>query len=115
MRRARVARRKVGEAGQAGRRIVGTLYRRTRTGRDRKRAQRAEVRFDELAGCLRTPVGGSSRQTIFLVKGAAIRSRVPSPRETARLAVRFLAANLLETLLGAPEKRATRLVGMRDV
>jgi DNA (cytosine-5)-methyltransferase 1 len=49
------------------------------------RAQRAEVRFDEIAGCLRTPGGGSSRQTIIVVHGNKVRSRLLSPREAARL------------------------------
>ena len=42
---------------------VGALYRRTRMEKG-ERVQRAEVRFDGLAGCLRTPGGGSSRQFI---------------------------------------------------
>lgn len=60
--------------------MVGTIYRRTRNGQ-----QRAEVRFDGLAGCLRTPGGGSSRQTIIVVQGEEIRSRLLSAREAARL------------------------------
>jgi DNA (cytosine-5)-methyltransferase 1 len=60
--------------------VVGTIYRRTRNGH-----QRAEVRFDGLAGCLRTPGGGSSRQTIIVVKGDSVRSRLLSAREAARL------------------------------
>lgn len=73
-------RRKVMEAQSSGRLKVGTIYKRTRLG-----VQRAEVRFDGIAGCLRTPGGGSSRQTIILVKGGEIRSRLISPREAARL------------------------------
>ena len=76
---------KVEAARGAGRRMVGALYRRTRTGEDGTRRQRAEVRFDDLAGCLRTPAGGSSRQTILVVDGERIRSRLISARETARL------------------------------
>ncbi|MFV0474811.1 MAG: DNA cytosine methyltransferase, partial [Pikeienuella sp.] len=45
----------------------------------------AEVRFDGLAGCLRTPAGGSSRQILLMVEGPRIRSRLLTPRETARL------------------------------
>ncbi|MEG1453855.1 DNA cytosine methyltransferase, partial [Brevundimonas sp.] len=41
--------------------------------------------FDDVAGCLRTPSGGSSRQIIMVVDGRRIRSRLISPRETARL------------------------------
>ena len=47
--------------------------------------QRAEARFDEIAGCLRTPAGGSSRQIVLIVEGRSLRSRLMSARETARL------------------------------
>jgi DNA (cytosine-5)-methyltransferase 1 len=73
-------RRKVLAAQKSGSIQVGTIYKRTRNG-----AQRAEVRFDGVAGCLRTPGGGSSRQTIMVVNGAKIKSRLISPREAARL------------------------------
>jgi DNA (cytosine-5)-methyltransferase 1 len=49
------------------------------------KVQRAEIRFDDVAGCLRTPAGGSSRQTIMLIDGKKVRSRLLSPREAARL------------------------------
>ncbi len=75
-----VNRRKILQAQQAGRLKVGALYRRTRNGE-----QRAEVRFDGVSGCLRTPGGGSSRQTIMIVNGSLIRSRLLSAREAARL------------------------------
>ncbi|WP_223564817.1 DNA cytosine methyltransferase [Agrobacterium tumefaciens] len=75
---------KVEAAKRAGRRMVGTVYRRTRV-EDGVKHQRAEVRFDDLAGCLRTPSGGSSRQLIVVVDGNRIRSRLISSRETARL------------------------------
>lgn len=75
---------KVDQARRAGRRMVGTVYRRTRTENGVK-VQRAEVRFDDIAGCLRTPGGGSSRQILLVVEGERIRSRLISPRETARL------------------------------
>ena len=68
-----------------GRRMVGTVYRRTRTDTEGRKHQRAEVRFDDVAGCLRTPGGGSSRQTIMVVEGQSVRSRLISARETARL------------------------------
>ena len=58
----------------------GFLYKRVRNG-----VQRAEVRFDGVAGCLRTPHGGSSRQTVLTVNGASVNSRLLSPREAARL------------------------------
>ena len=76
---------KVTAAKRAGRRMVGTIYKRTRVNENGLKVQRAEVRFDEIAGCLRTPAGGSSRQTIMVVDGALVRSRLISARETARL------------------------------
>ncbi len=120
---------KVEAAKNAGRRMVGTIYRRTRAdGPNGEKMQRAEVRFDDVAGCLRTPSGGSSRQTIMVVDGKRVRSRLLSPREAARLmglpdtyqlpknyneayhlagdgvavpVVRFLTEHLLEPLLAA--------------
>ena len=80
-----VNREKVREAQRANRRIVGTVYRRTRPNGKGRKIQRAEVRFDGISGCLRTPAGGSSRQTILVVEGRSIRSRLLSPREAARL------------------------------
>ena len=76
---------KLRQAQAHGERIVGTLYRRTRPDEHGVNRQRAEIRFDQVSGCLRTPVGGSSRQTIVVVEGALIRSRLLSPREAARL------------------------------
>ncbi len=76
---------KVQAAKRAGRRMVGGVYRRTRLDETGKKVQRAEVRFDDVAGCLRTPAGGSSRQIILVVDGHRIRSRLISARETARL------------------------------
>jgi DNA (cytosine-5)-methyltransferase 1 len=122
---------KVEAAKRAGRRMVGAISFRMRprpgeadvTG---QRVQRAEVRFDDVAGCLRVPSGGSSRQTIMIVDGDKICSRLLSEREAARLmglsddyrlpddyndayalcgdgvcvpVVRFLAERLLEPLL----------------
>lgn len=78
-------RRKVELASRAGHRAVGTIYRRTRPDEDGVKRQRAEVRFDGVAGCLRTPGGGSSRQTILVVEGERVRSRLLSSREAARL------------------------------
>lgn len=72
--------RKVEQAQQLNRRIVGFIYRRTRYGK-----QRAEVRFDGVAGCLRTASGGSSRQIVIEVNGPKVRTRLLSPREAARL------------------------------
>jgi len=63
-----------------GGRSVGAVFRRVRAG-----GQRAEVRFDGLAGCLRTPRGGSSRQLLLVVDNGVVRSRLLAPREAARL------------------------------
>ena len=54
---------------RTGRWMVGSFYRRTRTDDEGAKVQRAEIRFDGIAGCLRTPAGGSSRQNIMIVKG----------------------------------------------
>lgn len=71
-------------AAARGDRAVGAIYRRMRIERGR-RVQRAEVRFDGMAGCLRTPRGGSSRQVIVVVEDGRVRTRLLSPREAARL------------------------------
>jgi DNA (cytosine-5)-methyltransferase 1 len=76
---------KLDEAQGMGRRMVGAVYKRTRVDEVGRKAQRAEIRFDDIAGCLRTPAGGSSRQVIVVVDGKHVRSRLISPRETARL------------------------------
>jgi DNA (cytosine-5)-methyltransferase 1 len=75
---------KVQTAKASNTRMVGGVYKRTRWSQGVK-VQRAEVRFDNVAGCLRTPAGGSSRQLILLVEGQKVRSRLISTRETARL------------------------------
>ena len=67
-----------------GERVVGAVYRRMRVEAGVK-VQRAEVRFDGVAGCLRTPRGGSSRQVIVAVEAGQVRTRLLSPREAARL------------------------------
>ena len=59
---------------------VGFIYKRIR-----EKVQRAEVRFDGVAGCLRTPEGGSSRQIVLSLDNGHVRSRLLSPREAARL------------------------------
>ena len=76
---------KIRWAVETSSRIVGGLYRRTRRDENDQPIQRAEVRFDDVAGCLRTPAGGSSRQTLIIVEGGKVRSRLISGRETARL------------------------------
>jgi DNA (cytosine-5)-methyltransferase 1 len=113
-------------ARDRGEHAVGAIFRRTRTELG-ERVQRAEVRFDGLAGCLRTPGGGSSRQAICVVDEGRVRTRLITAREAARLmglpdsyslpkaatsalhvtgdgvavpVVRWLAQELLEPLLG---------------
>jgi DNA (cytosine-5)-methyltransferase 1 len=77
---------------------VGTVYRRCRYD-----MMRAEVRFDNLAGCLRTPRGGSARQIVMVIDNGRVRFRWMSPREYARLqgAPDFtLAPNTIQSLFG---------------
>ena len=57
-----------------------TAYRRTRGG-----AAVWEVRSDDIAGCLRTARGGSSRQAIVEIGPDGLRARWMTPREYARL------------------------------
>lgn len=79
-----INRRKVEAVKALGCRAVGAVYKRTRV-EDGIKHQRAEIRFDDVAGCLRTPAGGSSRQVIVVADGGKIKSRLISARETARL------------------------------
>jgi len=117
----------------SGRREVGAVFRRIRVEHG-ERVQRAEARFDGIAGCLRTPAGGSSRQILMFVDGGQVRSRLLNPREAARLmgvgddypipasqtaalhlfgdgvcvpVVRWLADHLLTPLAGAGAARKT--------
>ena len=53
--------------------------------RIRKGKQVLELRFDDIAGCLRTPTGGSSRQYLVIKHGNQWKTRILSPREAARL------------------------------
>lgn len=57
-----------------------TFYRRRRHGQ-----QRAEVRRDDVAGCLRTAIGGSSKQSVLKAGRGTIKMRTMTPREYARL------------------------------
>jgi DNA (cytosine-5)-methyltransferase 1 len=61
-------------------------YKRRRNG-----IQVLELRFDGIAGCLRTPEGGSSRQLLVLWKDGSYCTRLLTVREAARL-------------MGAPEE-----------
>lgn len=64
---------------------IATVYKRGRPGRKGKISQRAELRDDGIAGCLRTPSGGSSRQTIIISENGTLGARLLSSREIARL------------------------------
>lgn len=79
------SRRKLQEQMQSGRCAVGTGYRRTRPDESGRKRQRLEVRFDGVAGCLRTPGGGSSRQLVLIVEDGEVRTRLMTVRECARL------------------------------
>ncbi len=57
-----------------------TGYRRTRRG-----AVQLELRFDGIAGCLRTPEGGSSKQYLVVKQKGETHARLLTVRETARL------------------------------
>lgn len=57
-----------------------TFFRRRRNG-----GQRAEVRHDEVAGCLRTAVGGSATQFLIQAGQGTVKMRAMTPREYARL------------------------------
>jgi DNA (cytosine-5)-methyltransferase 1 len=67
-----------------GERVTAPVYRRVRSVGGTK-VQRAELRLDGLAGCLRTPGGGSSRQLLVICDHGQTRSRWLTPREGARL------------------------------
>ncbi len=58
----------------------GTVFRRTRAGKSM-----AELRTDGIAGCLRTPRGGSGRQILFQAGFGKYMVRLITPREAARL------------------------------
>ena len=121
-------RRRLDAARASGERVVAAVYRRIRVENGVK-VQRAELRLDGRAGCLRTPAGGSSRQFLLIAEGEAVRSRRLTAREGARLmglddsyhlpkgeteafhligdgvaapVVRFLAEQLIEPLLAGP-------------
>ncbi len=128
---------KLDKAKRMGRPVVGGVYKRTRSDGYGRKVQRAEIRFDNVSGCLRTPAGGSSRQVILIVDGQSIRARLISARETARLmglhdsyklpqnyneayhltgdgvvvpVVRHLAKYILEPILDCAEKAKTKTI-----
>ena len=66
-------------------RLSGTTEWRTAYRRTRRGTAVWEVRSDEIAGCLRTARGGSSRQAVVEVGPEGLRARWMTPREYARL------------------------------
>ena len=131
---------KLEEAKRTGQRQVGAFYKRMRPDEDGRdvsgeRTQRLEVRFDDVAGCLRKgSTGGSSVQNLMIADGATVRSRRLSAREAARLmglpdtyklpsdyvaaydlmgdgvavpAVRYLAEHILEPIIEAATQQAS--------
>jgi len=60
--------------------FYGTVYRRMRAG-----SPKAELRTDGIAGCLRTPKGGSSKQILVKMGYNRFMVRFMTPREYARL------------------------------
>lgn len=59
---------------------AATAFRRMRDGRPR-----IELRTDGVAGCLRTPKGGSAKQIVVIASKHGVRARLLTPRECARL------------------------------
>jgi DNA (cytosine-5)-methyltransferase 1 len=117
---------------RSGARRAGAGFRRMRTANG-KSVQRFEARFDGIAGCLRTPAGGSSRQILIAMDKGNVRTRLLNPVEAARLmglpedyrlptstaaalklcgdgvsvpAVRWLAENILEPALEKQRAKA---------
>ncbi len=62
-----------------------TAFRRVRLQPDGKKRSMAELRTDGIAGCLRTPKGGSGRQILFKAGYGRFSVRLVSPHECARL------------------------------
>jgi len=121
------------EAALADRRwMAGAVFRRIRE-ENGERVQRAEIRYDGMAGCLRTPAGGSSKQLLLVTENGRARLRPLLAREAARLmgceesyrlpanetaalkvlgdgvsvpAVRWLGENLLAPLVGGMPAKA---------
>jgi len=76
----------------------GTVFRRVRNSKSM-----AELRVDGLAGCLRTPRGGSGRQILFKAGKGKYFARLLTPRECARLMGAdeyFIEAGLNQALFG---------------
>jgi len=63
----------------------GTVFRRVRKQPDGSKRSMGELRSDGIAGCLRTPKGGSGRQILFKAGFGKYAARLLTPRECARL------------------------------
>ncbi len=63
----------------------GTVFRRVRQQADGTKRSMGELRTDGIAGCLRTPKGGSGRQILFKAGYGRFSARLLTPRECARL------------------------------
>lgn len=70
----------IDELLKTGKRFVTTAYRRKRNG-----STKLEVRFDGIAGCLRTPRGGSARQIVVVIDDGKLKLRWMSAIEYGRL------------------------------
>jgi len=87
----------------------GTVFRRMRNGRSM-----AELRTDGIAGCLRTPRGGSGRQIVFKAGKGKYFARLLTPREAARLmgADRFrISVSLNRALFGFGDAVCVPVIG----
>lgn len=62
-----------------------TVFRRVRMQANGKKRSMGELRTDGIAGCLRTPKGGSGRQILFKAGYGRYAARLLTPRECARL------------------------------
>lgn len=76
----KVHRERVAELVRGDATVYRTFFRRRRNGE-----QKAEVREDNVAGCLRTAVGGSGKQFLIEAGRGRVRMRAMTPREYARL------------------------------
>jgi len=76
---------KLNMAKKSGKLVIGTVYKRGRPDNTGKIVQCAELRLDGVAGCLRTPRGGSSKQTLMIIKDTHVRARLLTAFETSKL------------------------------
>lgn len=86
----------------------GTVFRRVRNGQSM-----AELRTDGIAGCLRTPRGGSGRQILFVAGKGKFAVRLLTPLECARLmgAPDFtIKASLNQALFGFGDAVCVRVI-----